>query len=101
MSIDVTGAEESIVRVAGEIDAASSVELCAALAAAGSQAHRLVVDLEGVAFIDAAGIDVLVDAARAASAVGRTLVLRTPSAAVQRVLDLLSLDGILPVEGAS
>jgi stage II sporulation protein AA (anti-sigma F factor antagonist) len=84
------------------VDVATSSLLAAAVARAmemetAGRAH-LVVDLARVRFIDASGINVLLTAAHQARAVGGTLVLRSPSRAVRRLLDVLHLDEVLAVE---
>ncbi len=91
-----------VVHVTGEVDVATSSLLAAALTRAleTETAVRtdLVVDLAGVRFIDASGINVLLNAARQASAAGGSLVLRSPSRAVRRLLGVLRLDEVLAVE---
>ena len=57
---------------------------------------QLAVDVSGVAFIDAAGIGVLVAAANRARRAGGGLTLLAPSPQVRRLLDVLHLDAILP-----
>ncbi len=56
---------------------------------------HLAVNMSGVAFIDAAGIGVLVAAANRAREAGGGLSLLAPSWQVRRLLDVLHLDGIL------
>jgi anti-sigma B factor antagonist len=82
----------------GEIDIATCPAIRRSLMAAirGRNVH-LAVDMSGVAFIDAAGIGVLVDAANRARRAGGGLSLLAPSWPVQRLLDLFHLDGILPI----
>jgi anti-anti-sigma factor len=81
----------------GEIDIATGPAIRRSLMAAtrGRNVH-LTVDVSGVAFIDAAGIGVLVDAANWARKAGGGLSLLAPSWPVRRLLDLFHLDGILP-----
>ena len=59
---------------------------------------RILIDLEAVEFIDAAGIGALTTAVESAQADHEELRLRRPSPAVRRVLDILHLDGSLPLE---
>jgi anti-sigma B factor antagonist len=56
-----------------------------------------VVDLAGVSFIDSSGLRVLVEAHQARVEEGARLVLRAPSAAVQRLLEISGLMGHLDV----
>jgi anti-anti-sigma factor len=96
------GAGQVVVAVAGELDVASSPELeRELLAVLNGGVSEVVVDASGLGFVDASGIGALVRAAEAARRSGGRLVLRRPSEAAQRVLDLLHLDGSLPVEGGS
>jgi anti-sigma B factor antagonist len=81
----------------GEIDIATAPAIRRLLIAAisGGDVH-LAIDISGVTFIGAAGIGVLVAAANRAREAGGSLSLLAPSPQVQRLLDILHLDGILP-----
>jgi anti-anti-sigma factor len=87
-----------IVQVTGEVDVATSALLAATVAGEMEDWVDLVIDLAHVRFIDASGINVLVNAAGQARARGGTLVLRSPSSAVRLLLDILHLDGVLAIE---
>jgi anti-sigma B factor antagonist len=93
----ISPASSATVVLDGEIDIATGPAIRRSLIAAirGGNAH-LAVDMSGVAFIDAAGIGVLVDAAKRARRAGGGLSLLAPSWPVQRLLDLFHLDEILP-----
>jgi stage II sporulation protein AA (anti-sigma F factor antagonist) len=95
-------AKPIIVQVKGEVDVASSPHLAAATARAmereATDKVDLVIDLTHLLFIDVSGINVLMRAARLARAGGGTLVLRSPSRSVRRLLDVLGLDAELAVE---
>ena len=58
----------------------------------------IVLDLEGVTFLDSTGLQSLVRAREAAGQRGEELILRHPSNAVQRVLDLTNMWEILAIE---
>jgi anti-anti-sigma factor len=58
----------------------------------------IVLDLEGVTFLDSTGLQSLVRARKAADQRGDELILRHPSAAVQRVLDLTNMWETLAIE---
>jgi anti-anti-sigma factor len=58
----------------------------------------LIIDVGAVRFTDAMGIRVLIQAAEEARNADGGLVLRRPSPAVRRLLGLLQLTGLLPVE---
>jgi anti-anti-sigma factor len=81
----------------GEIDIVTSPAIRRFLTAAISGGNvQLTVDMSGVTFIDAGGIDVLVAAANRARRAGGGLSLLAPSRQVRQLLDILHLNAILP-----
>jgi anti-anti-sigma factor len=89
----------ALVAVTGEIDVATAPDLGRTLSELVEEGrNELTVDLAGVAFIDASGIGTLVGAARRARLAGGSVILRTPSGAVRRMLVLAGLDGSLRVD---
>jgi anti-sigma B factor antagonist len=60
--------------------------------------RRLVLDMAGLEFMDVTGLNVLVEAQRVVSDDGGTLALRSPRPMVLRMLKLLALDEVVPVE---
>jgi anti-anti-sigma factor len=60
--------------------------------------QRVVLDVSRLGFVDAAGVSVLLTAQRAVAAGGGELVLRSPSRIVERVVKVLQLEHLLPVE---
>jgi anti-sigma B factor antagonist len=93
----VSNPPSATVAVDGEIDISNCPAIRRFLMAAidGGDVH-LAVDMSSVTFIDAAGIGVFVAAANRARAAGGGLSLLAPSGQVQRILDILHLDAILP-----
>jgi anti-sigma B factor antagonist len=93
----ISNAPSATVVLDGEIDIATAPAIRRFLMAAisGGDVH-LAVDVSGVAFIDAAGIGVLVAAANRAREAGGGLSLLEPSRQVRRLLVVLDLDAILP-----
>jgi anti-sigma B factor antagonist len=88
-----------VVVVSGEIDIHTAPELERALVdELGREPTDLVVDMGGVAFIDCGGIDALIVAAGKARLLGRSFALRSPSRRVLRLLDLVALGDVLPVQ---
>jgi anti-sigma B factor antagonist len=88
-----------IVRVAGEIDVATSPVLREALLTAIFDCGgRVSVDMRCVRFIDCCGVGVLAGAARRATRSGRRLVVVSASPSVQRVLELTNLLDVLRIE---
>jgi anti-sigma B factor antagonist len=92
--------ETTLLEVAGEIDIATSSRLRQQLEVLLLSGRAVTVDMSNVEFIDASGIGVLLDAASQATAAGIEIMLRSPSRRVLRVMELLELDGLLPVEKA-
>jgi anti-sigma B factor antagonist len=93
----VTSSErETIVALVGEIDLACDERLRQVLTdvVAGHPA-RIVVDLTDVAFLDSTGIRQLVIAANAASEFGCRLVVRHPTATIERTLEICGLRDLL------
>ena len=90
----------TVVRVAGEVDMDSHVELEEAiLGALRSGAGPLVVDLAGVTFMDSSGVRALLHGRDAALQGGTTLTVRDPQpivAAVLRLTNVAELLGLSP-----
>jgi anti-sigma B factor antagonist len=88
-----------VVRVVGELDLATAPEVQHRLAGLALAAERRVVlDVQDVTFLSAAGVRVLLDAHDRVAAHGGRLVLRSPSRLVQRVLQAAGVGDVLPVE---
>ena len=79
---------DGVVSIAGEIDVASAEELARLLAAIPGP---LVLDLEGVTFMDSAGVYVLVQAWQGHSAAGQGFEIVAASRCVRRVLEICGL----------
>ena len=90
LSIDTDGA----LVLQGEIDSYTAPDLADRLSA---DPPVEVVDVAGVTFIDSSGLRTIVEAHQARAAAGTRLVLRSPSAAVQRLLEISGLAGHLDV----
>jgi anti-sigma B factor antagonist len=82
-----------IVVPVGEIDLATVDTLQAEVDAAADEAGQVVLDLRGVSFIDSAGLRLVVHSSRSLEAAGRTLAVVRGPREVQRVFDLVGLDG--------
>jgi anti-anti-sigma factor len=76
--------------VAGELDLATADELAARLEKEGRGEGDLTLDLAELSFVDSTGIRALIRAADGMAGRGR-LILRDPSPAVRRVLELMGL----------
>ena len=85
--------------LSGELDAASAPELQRQLDEVLAQPHaRVMLDLNGLSFVDSAGVSVLIKAKQTAESDGRTLVLRRPTEQLERVFAVVGLADWLTVE---
>ncbi|WP_245177078.1 STAS domain-containing protein [Geodermatophilus sp. DF01-2] len=100
VSIDVTGSATSVlVTVAGEVDSSTAPSLRAVVdSALAGGASCLTVDLDGVTFLDSAGLCVLAGAHRRAAEDGVRLRVRASTRAVVRPLQITGLYDLLAVE---
>lgn len=90
LSVTTSAASDhTVVVVSGEVDAATSDTLRAAIfdVIEGGQA-RVVVEMSEVSFIDSSGLRVLIGGFKAADSAGGTLRVSAPSDAVVRLLEI-------------
>ena len=93
------GMGRSVVAAAGELDIATAPRLLEAVATLERSGTRaFAIDLSALTFIDSSGINALRAAVRSAHERGVGAIVAAPSARVQRVLDLVKLGEIVPVE---
>ena len=86
----------SLVTVAGEVDIATAPQLRNRLATLTGRRCALMIDLDRVTFIDAAGLGVLAAAAGRARRSGGCLAVVCSQRQVRRLLTITSLDGKIP-----
>lgn len=84
-------------KLTGDIDAATAPQLAAVLE--GAAGTNVVLNVENVTFIDSSGLRVLIDLAGRIG--GESIVLKHPSRAVTRLLDLTGLGSMFTVETTS
>jgi anti-sigma B factor antagonist len=83
----------------GELDVVSAPELEQLLTEVLAESHdRVMLDLNGLSFVDSAGVSVLIKAKQRAQSGGRTLVLRRPTEQLERVFALVGLADWLAIE---
>jgi anti-sigma B factor antagonist len=87
----------AVVRVAGELDLATTPALWAAIAALEQPCDRIVLDLSDLAFIDSTGLSLTVAEYRRAARDGFDLVVAGADGQVLDVLRLTGLDVTLPL----
>jgi len=88
--------DATLVRVDGDLDMATSPELEEALEGADVR-KRVVIDLSGCTFLDSSAVRALVAGARAAESAGGEVVLVTRDPGILRVLEIASVEMMLPV----
>jgi anti-anti-sigma factor len=89
---------ETVLSVVGDLDLSSSTrfrERLIGLVAEGK--HNLVVDLAGVGFMDSSGLGTLVSGLKRARQAGGDVVLRAPTPAVLRLIELTGLTRVLSI----
>jgi anti-sigma B factor antagonist len=95
----VVDGRRALVRVAGELDAATVPKLRAALAPLGHRSGDVVVvDLGGLTFADASALGALVAVHARIEAAGARLVVRQPSPLLQRMLTITRVSEVLTVD---
>ena len=92
--------EYVLVTLAGEIDFAAVATLGRRLFALASMGHPIVADLDGVSFIDAAGLGVLAGAARRAAVHGAALHVVCARRQTRRLVRLTRLDRVVVLSGS-
>jgi anti-sigma B factor antagonist len=93
MKLEISATEEGY-RLAGELDMATADDLGDLLRNAKEGRHPVVLDFEGISFMDSSGLRVLLEAAIAGNG-GTGVVILHPSEQVRRVLDI-SIPGGAP-----
>ncbi len=84
--------------VSGELDMATAPQLAAAIAKDEREDGRApVLELSRLAFMDVAGMRVLLDAARRARRAGGRLIVFNPQPAIRRLLALTAVDRTLQI----
>ncbi|MEU1630694.1 STAS domain-containing protein [Streptomyces sp. NPDC020096] len=92
------GPDSCQVIVTGELDIATAPDLRAALYSAAATYKRITVDLSALRFIDCAGLNALIGAARIAKAHGSDLRLRAVPNILARLLRLSHTHGAFTIE---
>lgn len=97
--LSVDSPTHGVVVLGGEIDAHTAPRIVEYFAAFPDGFDRgVVIDLEAVTFMDSSGLRILVDLNRRAAEAGVEMVLRSPSRAVTRVIEISGLDTVLSVQ---
>ncbi|WP_404380544.1 anti-sigma factor antagonist [Knoellia locipacati] len=99
LSVSMTEREDVvIVTVAGEVDVYTAPQLRSVLEErAAADQTRIVVDLQGVGFLDSTGLGVLVGRLKAVRKLGGTLHVVCTDERILRLFAITGLDQVLPV----
>ena len=95
--LDITTHDDGLA-LAGELDAHTAPRLALQLAELPPGDGDIVLDIGRVEFMDSSGLRVVIEAHQRASDAGRRLVLRHPTAAVNRLLEISGLSDHLATE---
>jgi anti-anti-sigma factor len=93
----ITRDADGVLSLYGDVDDSNLGEFEAAMAAAIDSSGAVVLDLTHLQFIDVAGLRVLERQATRLSSGGNRLVLASPPAFLQRVMEVLDMDGLMEV----
>lgn len=88
--------EATLVRVVGVLDALALPEVSRELTDAQRGAHPVIIDLQGVTFMDSRGLGSLLAANERSREGAPPVSIYRPSEAVQRLLDVSGVRGVLP-----
>lgn len=95
--LDITTIADGLA-LAGELDAHTAPQLAEHLVELPAGDADVVLDIERVEFMDSSGLRVVIDVHQRALDAGRRLVLRHPTSAVQRLLEISGLSDHLLTE---
>lgn len=85
-----------LITAGGELDAFAATDLSAAFAQVVGN-DRVVVDLEGVSFLDSTALGIVVRALRGVDNEGWRGTIVLPQGAARRIFEITTLDRVLPV----
>ena len=87
----------AVLRVRGEVDTATAPQMGQAIDGQLARRRRVVLDVSEVDFMDLHGLAVLMRATRRARVDGGSFALQRPAHCVMRLLELVRLDGEIPI----
>ena len=91
------GDGQAVVVLRGELDVVEAAKVAASLAVVAASGRTVIVDLEGLQFIDSSGLAALVRARRHARRAGSDLLLAAPQQQVLRMLAITRLTDVFTV----
>jgi anti-anti-sigma factor len=99
MATEDDGDGAPVLRVWGELDLGNAAAVAASIAELLGQGRGVVVDLEGLTFVDSTGLGAFVRSRNLAARSRQHIVLRKPPPGILRVLQITGLDGIFAIKG--
>ena len=96
MSVDDVG-RVAVVRVQGEVDAATAPRMGETVNRLLARRRRVVLDLEKVDFMDLHGLAVMIRATRRARSDGGSFAIARPAPCVRRLVELVHAEGEVPI----
>ncbi|WP_127588572.1 STAS domain-containing protein [Paenibacillus koleovorans] len=88
--------DEIVLHISGDLDLAAAIELKAVLETVVHEADkRLILDLEGLRYIDSTGIGILVSVVKIRDEAQATFEVRHIPASVKKLFDLTGISGFL------
>ncbi len=90
--------DEACLVLSGEIDAHTAPDLAGHLDPLPGDSGDVVLDVAAIEFIDSSGLRLVVEAHQRAETDGRRLVIRTPSPALMRLLEISGLIDHLTID---
>ena len=92
--------EETVAYICGEVDHHNAKDARDRLdrIIETDQPVRFGLDLSGVTFCDSSGLGLVMGRMRKCTSVGSTIVIRNPSPAAQKILEIAGMDKILMIE---
>jgi anti-anti-sigma factor len=101
VTVSDAGNGRAVVTASGELDIATAPQLVEAVAVLGRPATTAIaIDLSALTFIDSSGINALRTSVRAAGSRGVGAIVASPSERILRVLELVRIADIIPLESS-
>ena len=91
--------ERAVIALNGELDSLAASQLAQHLERVDSRAPGLILDMQGVSFIDSSGLRTLIQARQMFPDDPAALTLRKPQASTKRLLELTGLSDYFALDG--
>ena len=100
LDLKIEAGPTTVITLTGDLDPATAplLEEAVATLVADDSVSRVLLDLEGLSFLDSSGLRVFVTAREALGTRGAQLALRRPTENTKRLLDITGLGEVIEVE---